>query len=220
VAPEDGDKHADRHRVVRTKVGVVGVRYHDDGSVSLQGSQEAVSLAREQIDAGLPSRTVTGSAHTASSVARPSFNGAPTPIPAPSLRDPAGRPVNHFYGTGRRKTASARVFLRPGHGAIVVNDRPLEDYFPRATLVMDLLQPLQLTDWLEKVDAKVTVKGGGMRGQAGAIRLGLARALIKANPSFRPILKPAGLLTRDARKVERKKPGRPKARKRFQFSKR
>ncbi len=125
-----------------------------------------------------------------------------------------------FYGTGRRKTSSARVFLRPGNGHIFVNDRPLEEYFPRPTLVMDLKQPLELTETLDKFDAKITVKGGGMRGQAGAIRLGLARALILANPDFRALLKPAGLLTRDARKVERKKYGQAGARRRFQFSKR
>jgi small subunit ribosomal protein S9 len=125
-----------------------------------------------------------------------------------------------FYGTGRRKTSTARVFLRPGNGHIFVNGKPLEQYLPRPTLQMDLKQPLELTNNEDKVDATVTVSGGGMSGQAGAIRLGIARALLQQNPEHRPILKKAGLLTRDARKVERKKYGRAGARRRFQFSKR
>ncbi|MBX2803808.1 MAG: 30S ribosomal protein S9 [Myxococcales bacterium] len=125
-----------------------------------------------------------------------------------------------YYGTGRRKTASARVFLRPGNGHLFVNKRPLEEYFPRPTLVMDLMQPLVLTETKEKFDAHITVRGGGLNGQAGAVRLGIARALLEANPDYRGVLKPAGLLTRDARKVERKKYGQRGARRRFQFSKR
>lgn len=125
-----------------------------------------------------------------------------------------------YYGTGRRKTSSARVFLRPGTGRIVVNGRPVEEYFARETLRMDLEQPLALTDTANEWDAYVTVRGGGMTGQAGAIRLGIARALIDANPDYRGSLKSAGMLTRDARKVERKKYGQPGARRRFQFSKR
>ena len=125
-----------------------------------------------------------------------------------------------YYGTGRRKTSTARVFLRPGVGRIIVNKHPAEEYFCRATLVMDLSQPLMLTETNEQFDAFVTVKGGGLSGQAGAVRLGLARALLEVNSEFRGILKPEGLLTRDARKVERKKYGRAGARKRFQFSKR
>jgi len=125
-----------------------------------------------------------------------------------------------YYGTGRRKTSSARVFLRPGTGRIVVNDRPVEEFFSRETLRMDLEQPLVLTDTANEWDAYVTVRGGGMSGQAGAIRLGIARALIEANPNHRTVLKSAGMLTRDARKVERKKYGQPGARRRFQFSKR
>ena len=124
------------------------------------------------------------------------------------------------YGTGRRKTASARVFLRPGVGRIIVNKREIDDYFPRPTLRMDLRQPFDLTETNEKFDAYITVRGGGMSGQAGAIRLGIARALLDVNPEYRATLKPAGMLTRDARKVERKKYGRAGARRRFQFSKR
>ena len=125
-----------------------------------------------------------------------------------------------YYGTGRRKTSTARVFLRPGIGRIIVNNQPAEEYFCRATLVMDLSQPLTLTETADKFDAFVTVKGGGLSGQAGAVRLGLARALLEVKPEYRATLKPEGLLTRDARKVERKKYGRAGARKRFQFSKR
>ncbi len=125
-----------------------------------------------------------------------------------------------YYGTGRRKTATARVFLRPGVGRILVNKRELDDYFPRATLRMDLNQPFDLTGTRDQFDAYITVRGGGMTGQAGAVRLGIARALLQANPEFRTALKPAGMLTRDARKVERKKYGRRGARRRFQFSKR
>ncbi len=128
--------------------------------------------------------------------------------------------IVQYYGTGRRKTSTARVFLRPGNGHLFVNKRPLDEYFPRPTLVMDLMQPLVLTETHEKFDAYITVRGGGLNGQAGAVRLGLARALLEANPDYRAVLKPAGLLTRDARKVERKKYGQRGARRRFQFSKR
>ena len=125
-----------------------------------------------------------------------------------------------YYGTGRRKTSTARVFLRPGSGRITVNKRPIDEYFPRATLRMDLRQPLALTETVEAFDAHITVKGGGMSGQAGAVRLGIARALLEANPDYRGVLKSNGMLTRDARKVERKKYGQAGARARFQFSKR
>ncbi len=125
-----------------------------------------------------------------------------------------------FYGTGRRKTSTARVFLRPGTGRISVNYREVTDYFPRASSVMDLYQPLALTNSANDFDILVTVKGGGPSGQAGAVRLGLARALIEANPEHRGVLKAAGMLTRDSREVERKKYGRAGARRRFQFSKR
>ena len=125
-----------------------------------------------------------------------------------------------YYGTGRRKTSTARVFLRPGNGHVFVNAKPLEEYIPRPTLQMDLKQPLVLTDNHDKMDVHVTVGGGGAAGQAGAIRLGIARALLQVNPEYRKALKKAGFLTRDAREVERKKYGRAGARRRFQFSKR
>jgi small subunit ribosomal protein S9 len=125
-----------------------------------------------------------------------------------------------FYATGRRKESVARVYLRPGTGVITINDRPLETYFGRETSKMVLLQPLQLVEQQGKVDLWVNVSGGGLSGQAGAIRHGLTRALCAFNPEFRPALKKAGFITRDARAVERKKYGRPGARKRFQFSKR
>jgi small subunit ribosomal protein S9 len=125
-----------------------------------------------------------------------------------------------FYGTGRRKESTARVVIQPGTGEVVVNERSLDEYFSRETSKMILQQPLQILDQLGKIDIKVNVRGGGLSGQAGAIRHGLARALCKLNPDFRLPLKKAGLLTRDARAVERKKYGRPGARKRFQFSKR
>ena len=128
--------------------------------------------------------------------------------------------LTQWYGTGRRKTSAARVWLRPGTGKIVVNKREIEGYFGRATLRMVLRQPLELVEQLEKVDLVVNVRGGGLSGQAGAIRHGISRALCENNPAHRPTLKSAGLLTRDARKVERKKYGQPGARKRFQFSKR
>ena len=128
--------------------------------------------------------------------------------------------TQQFYGTGRRTTARARVFLRPGSGRIVVNKRELDTYFGRATLVMDLMQPVEMTESKDQYDLYITVRGGGKSGQAGAIRLGIARALCRANPNARAVLKPAGMLTRDARKVERKKYGRAGARRRFQFSKR
>ncbi len=125
-----------------------------------------------------------------------------------------------WYATGRRKEAAARVFLRPGTGEITVNSRSLESYFPRKTSRLIVMQPLALTENVGQVDIFVTVKGGGPTGQAGAVRLGIARALAARNLADRPVLKKSGLLTRDARKVERKKYGQPGARKRFQFSKR
>jgi small subunit ribosomal protein S9 len=125
-----------------------------------------------------------------------------------------------FYGTGRRKTSVARVFLRPGQGRITINRRPFEDYFPRETLRLIVTQPLELTGTTSQVDAKINVKGGGLSGQAGAVRHGIARALLEFNLELRPQLKRAGMLTRDPRMKERKKYGQPGARKRFQFSKR
>ncbi len=125
-----------------------------------------------------------------------------------------------YYGTGRRKTAVARVYLRPGTGKITVNRREFDIYFPNRVLKMVIRQPLLITETAEKFDIFVNVAGGGISGQAGAIRHGLSRALIEFNPELRPKLKSAGFLTRDAREVERKKYGQPKARRRFQFSKR
>ncbi len=124
------------------------------------------------------------------------------------------------YGTGRRKTSAARVFITNGSGNITVNDRPLDEYFGRETARMVVRQPLELTETLDKIDARVTVAGGGGTGQAGAIRHGIARALLEFDESLRSPLHKAGYLTRDARKVERKKVGLHKARKRPQYSKR
>ncbi len=122
--------------------------------------------------------------------------------------------------TGRRKTSTARVFLGPGNGRITVNDRPLDQFFGRETARMVVRQPLQVADVLDKVDVRVTVSGGGSSGQAGAIRHGIARALVEYDEAMRRSLRRAGFLTRDAREVERKKVGLHKARKRPQFSKR
>ena len=128
--------------------------------------------------------------------------------------------MEQHYATGRRKEAVARVWLRPGSGKIVVNRRDVERYFPRETLKMILRQPLELTEQEGKWDILVNVRGGGLSGQAGAIRHGITRALMRADIGLRPTLKKAGFVTRDARRVERKKYGQPGARKRFQFSKR
>jgi small subunit ribosomal protein S9 len=125
-----------------------------------------------------------------------------------------------YYGTGRRKTAAARVYLRPGAGEVKVNGRTLDVYFPNEVLKMVIKQPLQLTETVEKFDITVTVAGGGSAGQAGAIRHGISRALLEFNIELRDRLKSAGLLTRDPRKKERKKYGQKGARARFQFSKR
>jgi small subunit ribosomal protein S9 len=125
-----------------------------------------------------------------------------------------------YYGTGRRKTAAARVFMRPGAGVVKVNGRTLDSYFPNEVLKMIIKQPLHLTETAEKFDISVTVEGGGSAGQAGAIRHGISRALIEFNSELRDRLKSAGLLTRDPRKKERKKYGQKGARARFQFSKR
>ncbi len=126
----------------------------------------------------------------------------------------------HFYGTGRRKNAIARVFLMPGQGNLVVNNKPVPDYFGRRTLEMIVKQPLEITGTLGKFDVRATANGGGISGQAGAVRLGIARALIQADPNLRPVLKKAGFLTRDPRMKERKKYGLKKARRAPQFSKR
>ncbi|MFQ5793340.1 MAG: 30S ribosomal protein S9 [Acidobacteriota bacterium] len=125
-----------------------------------------------------------------------------------------------YYGTGKRKTAVARVYLRTGKGEIVVNKRPLADYFSSDTLKMVVKQPLQLTDTSDKFDIYANISGGGLTGQAWAVRLGISRALCDFNHELRGRLKKAGFLTRDARIKERKKYGQPGARKRFQYSKR
>jgi small subunit ribosomal protein S9 len=125
-----------------------------------------------------------------------------------------------YYGTGRRKTSTARVYLRPGAGEVVVNRKPFDKYFPNETLRMIIRQPLQLTETTTKFDLLINVSGGGPSGQAGAIRHGITRALMEFNADLRPMLKQAGLVTRDPRIKERKKYGQKGARKRFQFSKR
>jgi len=125
-----------------------------------------------------------------------------------------------FYGTGRRKNAVARVWVKPGTGNITINDRELGNYFDKATLEMIVRQPLVLTSTLDKYDVVATVKGGGSTGQAGAVRHGLARALVAADADMRPALKAAGFMTRDPRMKERRKYGLKKARKASQFSKR
>ena len=125
-----------------------------------------------------------------------------------------------FYATGRRKEATARVWLKAGTGAVVINGRDINVYFGRETSKMVLAQPLALLEQVGKLDVTVNVRGGGLSGQAGAIRHGISRALTRMNPDFRSPLKKAGFLTRDSRAVERKKYGQPGARRRFQFSKR
>ena len=128
--------------------------------------------------------------------------------------------MNQNYGTGRRKTAAARVFLRPGTGKVTVNGRSLENFFPNAVLRMMVFQPLVLSELEGKFDLLVTVAGGGSAGQASAIRMGVSRALLQYNEQLKAMLRGAGLLTRDPRMKERKKPGQKGARRRFQYSKR
>lgn len=127
---------------------------------------------------------------------------------------------NVYYATGKRKSAIARTWLKPGNGEVIINNRTADDYFKVETAKMLMLQPLNLTNTLESYDVKVRVSGGGFLGQAGAIRHGITRALMQANPEFRSPLKRAGFVTRDARVKERKKYGQRGARARFQFSKR
>ena len=128
--------------------------------------------------------------------------------------------IKQNYGTGRRKSSTARVFLRKGNGSITVNERPLDEFFGRQTARMIVRQPLELTKSTDKFDIMVTVEGGGTTGQAGAIRLGIARALVEYDESLKGELRKAGFMTRDAREVERKKVGLHKARRATQFSKR
>ncbi|MEW6115090.1 MAG: 30S ribosomal protein S9 [Thermodesulfobacteriota bacterium] len=126
----------------------------------------------------------------------------------------------YFYATGKRKSAIARVRLKPGNGKIVVNGRPVDEYFGRQTSRMIILQPFELTQTAGRFDASVTVHGGGLSGQAGALKHGISKALLEIDPSYRSVLKSAGFLTRDARVKERKKYGKRGARASFQFSKR
>ena len=128
--------------------------------------------------------------------------------------------TERYYGTGRRKSSAARVFLTKGSGQIVINDRPIDEFFGRETACMVVRQPLEKLEMLDKFDIKATVKGGGISGQAGAIRLGLTRALMEYDEELRGPLRKAGYVTRDAREVERKKVGLHKARKATQYSKR
>lgn len=128
--------------------------------------------------------------------------------------------AQRWYATGRRKEATARVYLKPGSGNITVNKRDAKDYFKRDVLLMIMQQPFEVVDSVDQYDITVNVAGGGLSGQADAVKHGVSRALCVANPENRPALKRAGFLTRDARVVERKKYGQPGARKRFQFSKR
>jgi len=128
--------------------------------------------------------------------------------------------AERWYATGRRKEATARVYLSPGTGKVIVNKREAKDYFKRDTLLMIMGQPFEVVDGVDQYDVNVRVDGGGLSGQADAVKHGVSRALVTSNPEFRAALKKAGFLTRDARVVERKKYGQPGARKRFQFSKR
>jgi small subunit ribosomal protein S9 len=129
--------------------------------------------------------------------------------------------LQQYYGTGRRKTSVARVYLRPGNGRFLVNDKPMDEYFVMESQRFAARQPLALTDTAARFDVVASVKGGGITGQAEAVRHGVARALLQVpQEDIRPVLKKAGLLTRDAREVERKKYGQPGARRRYQFSKR
>ncbi|MCL4158553.1 UNVERIFIED_CONTAM: hypothetical protein GTU68_065155 [Idotea baltica] len=128
--------------------------------------------------------------------------------------------ASNYYGTGRRKSSTARVFMKSGSGQFTVNSKPLEEYFGRKTAHMIIRQPLERTDMISNFDFNITVKGGGGSGQAGAIRLGISRALLSYDEALRPTLRGAGFLTRDSREVERKKVGLRKARKATQYSKR
>ena len=128
--------------------------------------------------------------------------------------------VIYHNAIGRRKTSTARIFLTEGSGNITINSKKAEEYFKKDTMLAQIFDPLIVSDMKEKFDIKINVNGGGISGKVGAIRLGISRAILKYDASHKPALKKEGLLTRDSRMVERKKPGQPKARKRFQFSKR
>jgi small subunit ribosomal protein S9 len=145
---------------------------------------------------------------------------APEAQPAAPTYEPVRDEFGRSYATGRRKESAARVWVKPGSGVVMINGRPIDQYFARPVLQMLLHQPFQVTDRLGQFDVMATVKGGGLSGQAGAVRHGISRALTLYEPELRPALKKVGFLTRDSRKVERKKYGRRKARRSFQFSKR
>lgn len=157
-------------------------------------------------------------------------DGVETPTPAPAAEAPAEQPLietpaapepdARSRGTGRRKSSVARVYLSPGDGKISINKRSVEDYFTEQRDRQDVLAPFEITNTLGKWDAMIKVGGGGRTGQAGAIRLGIARALLRASDRYEPLLRESGYLTRDSRMVERKKYGQRGARRRFQFSKR
>ena len=145
---------------------------------------------------------------------------APEAQPAAPTYEPVRDEFGRSYATGRRKESAARVWVKPGSGVVMINGRPIDQYFARPVLQMLLHQPFQVTERLGQFDVMATVKGGGLSGQAGAVRHGISRALTLYEPELRPALKKVGFLTRDSRKVERKKYGRRKARRSFQFSKR
>jgi small subunit ribosomal protein S9 len=152
--------------------------------------------------------------------AAPAATIAATPSAAPAEQAAPAAPRTYFWGTGRRKTSVARVRIRPGSGKFVIQGRDMEKYFFDIRHRMDVIAPLKATNTFGRWDVFVNVSGGGPTGQAGAVLLGVARALMKADPTLEPKLRDGRYLTRDAREVERKKPGQPGARKRFQFSKR
>ena len=144
----------------------------------------------------------------------------PDPAPAPMVAKPAEQRGGFWWGTGRRKAAVARARLRPGKGTLLINGKKVDQYFTELRDRKDVTAPLTITGTQEKLDVYINVKGGGFMGQAGAVKLGISRALKAYDPTLEPVLRKEDMLTRDARKVERQKPGQPGARKRFQFSKR
>lgn len=163
------------------------------------------------------SQTMAEQLGAATGVAAASMGMSVEPsAPAEPVKDKLGR----SYATGRRKNAVSRVWIKPGSGKVVINGRDIDVYFGRPVLRMILRQPFEIADRIDQFDVLCTVTGGGLSGQAGALRHGISRALVNFEPSLRPVLKSAGFLTRDSRKVERKKYGRAKARRSFQFSKR
>lgn len=186
-----------------------------------QNNEQAVPAIPRPV-APAPAPVVEAAATETPEVESPAEDGgeAPVPVPVRPRSSGSGAAGEQFHGLGRRKSSVARVLIRPGEGAWTVNGRTLEDYFPRAILRQSIEMPFAATETHGSFDVKVSVRGGGLRGQADAVRLGLARALLAADEDYRGQLRAEALLTRDPREVERKKPGRPKARKRFQFSKR